>query len=263
MKFKFEIINKDNKIKAVSEGENEVNMVYENKYEEGDKIIFKCDTENTHIHLQLDEVLGKSMVYMNGKEIIYTIPFGEKCLNISPKAFGGNVHLLSAKVGKDFEIEQYRNLSLNVNDQNGEEIYCYPHASANIETRGEVVFAARNVIDGTTANKSHGNWPYESWGINQREDAQLMIDFGRKIKTDRIILYTRADFPHDNWWEKGKLSFSDGSNMEIELKKTCYGQEFIFKEKEVEWIKLDELIKSPDESPFPALTAMEVYGREI
>lgn len=31
------------------------------------------------------------------------------------------------------------------------------------------MFAARNAIDGVTANRSHGSWPYESWGINKRE----------------------------------------------------------------------------------------------
>lgn len=40
-----------------------------------------------------------------------------------------------------------RNLAKNVMDQHGE-TNCYPHASANVETRGEAVFAARNAIDG-------------------------------------------------------------------------------------------------------------------
>lgn len=45
----------------------------------------------------------------------------------------------------------------------------YPHAQANVETRGEAVFAARNAIDGVFANWSHGEWPYQSWGINMRQ----------------------------------------------------------------------------------------------
>ena len=49
-------------------------------------------------------------------------------------------------------------------------------ASANVETRGESVFAARNAIDGVKANRSHGAWPFESWGINRQDDAQLTLE---------------------------------------------------------------------------------------
>ena len=87
----------------------------------------------------------------------------------------------------------------------------FPHASANVETRGESVFAARNAIDGVTANRSHGSWPYESWGINKRQDAEMLLEFGCPVDCDRVVLWTRADFPHDNWWIQARLTFSDGS----------------------------------------------------
>ena len=64
----------------------------------------------------------------------------------------------------------YRNLALNVNDQSCGTT-CYPHVSANVETRGEAVFAAVNVVDGVTANEGHWKWPFQSGGINRREDA--------------------------------------------------------------------------------------------
>ena len=50
----------------------------------------------------------------------------------------------------------YRNLALNVNDQSCSTT-CYPHVSANVETRGEAVFAAVNVVDGVTANEDIGS----------------------------------------------------------------------------------------------------------
>ena len=103
---------------------------------------------------------------------------------------------------KVFEYSGYRCLSVNVNDQHGQE-NAYPHASANVETRGESVFAAMNAIDGTIVPQCHGRWPYESWGINRREDAKWRLDFGRTVKADKIIIYLRADFPHDNWWTEG------------------------------------------------------------
>lgn len=42
--------------------------------------------------------------------------------------------------------------------------------------------AARNVIDGLCANRFHGIWPYQSWGINRQEDAVLTVDFGIPAK---------------------------------------------------------------------------------
>ncbi len=81
------------------------------------------------------------------------------------------------------------------------------------------VFAAQNAIDGVTANNYHGEWPYESWGINRQDDAKIRIDFGRKVRVNRILLYTRADFPHDNWWEQVSFTCSDGSSMELQMEK--------------------------------------------
>lgn len=64
-----------------------------------------------------------------------------------------------------------------------------------------------NAIDGVTENRSHGEWPYASWGINRQDDAKIRLDFGRPVEVDTIVLYTRADFPHDNWWVDGRITF--------------------------------------------------------
>lgn len=89
----------------------------------------------------------------------------------------------------------------------------------------------------------------------------MKLDFGRKIRTDKVILYTRADFPHDNWWIQVTLKFSDGSEMDFPLKKSADGQVLTFPEKEITWLELCNLIKADDPSPFPALSQIEVYGR--
>lgn len=262
MLLSYEIRDINRTIIYTSQGEDEVNLVCNRKYQEGDLIILKSSIKNVHLWLQFDDAIGKALIFMKDYVMTYPIPFGEKSFNLSPKAFYGTVHLLSAKVAKDYEINTYRNLSLNPYDQKHSEVNGYPHASANVETRGEVVFAARNVIDGITINNNHGIWPYQSWGINQREDALLKIDFGRKVCVNRIVLYTRADFPHDNWWEKATFNFSDNSQMEIRMEKSSLPHEFLFQWKEIEWIELSNLIKSPEESPFPALTQLEVYGTD-
>lgn len=103
---------------------------------------------------------------------------------------------------------------------------------------------------------------YESWGINRREDACWHLDFGRTVTADRIVVYLRADFPHDNWWEEGEITFSDGTKMTLELEKGGHAQIFTFDQKEIQWLELSGLKKADDPSPFPALTQLEVYGSE-
>lgn len=254
------ILDKDQKTRAVAKGTEEAVLVYSAVYAQGDTIVVEIGEKNQFYWMQLDDGKGASLVYITG-DVFYPVPFGEKRINISPKVFQGEKHLLYVKKAKEFEYGIYRNLALNVWDQHGEPM-CYPHASANVETRGESVFAALNAIDGVTASSSHGEWPYASWGINRRVDAFLRLEFGRTVEVDRIVLYTRADFPHDSWWEKGTVTFSDGSIMELELKKTGAAQEFCFEKKQIEWLELSNLKKAGDESPFPALVQIEVYGTE-
>lgn len=243
---------------AVSRGEDEVNLAYAGTYQEGDHIVVELEQYPAYVWLQVDDALGRSLVYVTGS-IEYIVPFEEKRKNRSKKAFVGGMHLLSARKAYEFELSSYRNLAYNVNDQH-DAVNVYPHAIANVETRGEMVFAAENAIDGVTANDCHGDWPYASWGINRREDATLRIEFGREVYINRIMLYERADYPHDTYWVSGQVSFSDGSTEVLSLKKTKYAQEIVFEERCCSWIELHDLVKSEESSPFPALTQIEVYG---
>ena len=245
---------------AVSRGKDEVNRVYTSAYEEGDIIILEIEEGNHFVWLQWDDALGESLVYLTGN-VTYRIPFASKRINLSPKAFSGKKHLLRARIARDYEIVNYRNLSQNVCDQHNIE-NIYPHAIANVETRNESVFAAQNAIDGVTVSNCHGEWPYESWGINRQEDAKIRIEFGREVLVDRVVIYLRTDFPHDNWWEQVTLRFSDGSEERCTLRKLEGPQEMVFKQKEVSWIEMCEMKKSDDSSPFPALTQIQVFGNE-
>ena len=255
------VVNSEGQAVSFSHGQDETYLVCDREYQEGDRLVFIPGDEACHVWLQLDDVLGKSLVYVTG-EVSYEIPFGEKRVNLSPRAFTGTQHLLWARKARDFEIGAYRNLALNVNDQHGDPA-CFPHASANVETRGESVFAAKNAIDGVTANDSHGIWPYQSWGINRRDDAVIRLDFGRTVETDRIILYTRADFPHDNWWTEATFTFSDGSTMKVNMEKSALPHEFTFEKKKISWLEMSNMIKADDPSPFPALSQLEVYGTDL
>lgn len=261
MHFSYKIINaKDLPVCSITD-KDELIFVYDGEYKPGDKIVLEAETE-TFAVIQLDDALGEELVYLKEGSLTYEVPFDEKKICYSPKCFIGERHLLTARVATKEEISAYRNLARNRYDQHGD-TGCYPHATANVETRGEAVFAARNAIDGIKANKYHGEWPYGSWGINRNPDAVIRVEFGRSILADKLAVYLRADFPHDNWWEEITVRFSDETTMTCALKKTGKAQIIEIPEKKLEWIQLEKLIKADDPSPFPALTQLEVYGREL
>ena len=190
------VLDAEKNIVAENGGQEEVNLTLRREYQEGDTIVFEIGGETGHYWMQVDDVLGKSLVYLTGDQT-YEIPFEEKKFNLSPKAFTGEKQLLCLRKARPYEINIYRNLAENVNDQHGD-VNCYPHAS----------------------------------------------------------------FPHDNWWVKGTVEFSDGSSMVLDLEKTDGAQEFTFSEKKISWLVLKDLIKADDPSPFPALTQIEVFGTE-
>ncbi|MCI9360090.1 MAG: carbohydrate-binding protein [Hungatella sp.] len=256
---KITIMNKEGENRFQATGRDQVLTVYEGEYEPGDSIVFETTDTDTYYVIRVDDCMDEAYVYLTAEKVVYTIPFHEKRVSYNPRCFTGKRHYITMRRAKEFENSSYRNLAKNVMDQHGD-LGCYPHAFANVETRGESVFAARNAIDGILANKSHGPWPYESWGINTQDDAEITLDFGRPVDFDQVVLYTRADFPHDNWWVKATLIFSDGTEEIVEMEKSAEPHMFHVEKKNITWIKLCNLIKADDPSPFPALSQIEVYG---
>ena len=252
------IYDKNGNTLAVAKGQDFVDLVYAKEYEPGDVIELQSSVEECYVHWQVDDALGEAFVLIKDT-IKYDIPFAEKRISYSPKVFMGNRHYIYAESAREDEIYAYRNLALNKADQH-KDVKCYPHALANVETRGESVFEAKNAIDGVRANLSHGEWPYESWGINMQDDAWMKLDFGRLVEIDKIVLYTRSDFPHDNWWNKVTFEFSDGSCETVDLEKSQKAHVIPIEKRKIEWLTFKDLIKADDPSPFPALTQIEVYG---
>lgn len=246
---------------AQSEGSDCTTLVYGGEYREGDRLALQADRFPCHLVVQLEDSIQPALVYLAGARHEMTIPFGEKRVCYSPKSFTGSCHLLTARRASDREAGAYRNLARNPLDCH-ENRCLFPHAQANVETRDEAVFAARNAIDGVLANAGHGVWPYQSWGINRDPSAELRVSFGRAVRLDKAVLTTRADFPHDAWWVAGTLAFSDGSEETFSLAKTALPQPVEFTARTVEWVVLKQLIKSDDPSPFPALSQLELWGSD-
>lgn len=248
-------------VAASAAGQGEVWLVYEPEYLPGDRLLLSCSAPEQFVVLALDDALPPALVYCRDGRCACPVPFGEARKVFSARAFAGTRHYLHARLARPEEVAGRRNLALNpwaVHGPGGP----FPFASANVETRGEMVFAAKNAIDGLVANSGHGEWPYTSWGINRDPGAAWRLDFGRPVVLDEAVVYLRADFPHDAWWREATLRFSDGSHLILPLEKTGAGQPFPFAPRRVEWAALDTLVKADDPSPFPALTQLELWGRE-
>jgi hypothetical protein len=152
---------------------------------------------------------------------------------------------------------EYKNLALNPNDTRGSAV-TYPHATSNSECRNEICYAAKNVIDGNTANRGHGP-KFPSWGPDKRTDLWLKIEFGRPVEADKVVIYIRADFPHDAYWKGGTIEFSDGSKEKISFQKTAMPQEFKFSPRRIEWLRIADLVQD-EPLGWCAFTEVEVWG---
>jgi hypothetical protein len=246
---------KDVNYKILAENTNAefTNLVYDSNYNEGDQITLSVSKPCSYLVIQLDDVMNPFFVFMKKQHYTFAIPFGDNRDSYNPKVFSGNMHLLKARMASDAEIKCYKNLAQNGYDCH-ENDSCFPHVFANVETRSEAVFAARNAIDGNTENHFHGKWPYESWGINQNPDAEITLDFGRIVEVNKIVLFIRADFPHDSYWRQVHLRFSDGSSYSCKMKKSDRPHIFLLEKRQVIWVKLCNLNELPRDRGVSVLT---------
>lgn len=255
------LISANGEILGAAEGESGAVLLVERAYQQGD--IIEITSDSQYIHAQMDLTMQSGTIYLPNRKMTWRVPFGEERNAYYPGAFETRYHVVSAT-----EVPPICNLitdlAKNPADLRGDTDF-YPHCTANVETRNEACFCARNVIDGMRWNTSHGEWPFESWGIGAREDAWCRLDFGREVEVKTVSLVLRADFPHDAYWTSGHLVMSDGTDTEFTLRKTGEEQTILhsFTEKhKVSWMRLERLQKSDDPSAFPALRSWIVYGNE-
>ena len=214
-----------------------------------------------HLEVRMDQALPSGEVFLPAGYMTWPVPSGEHRLAYAPGAFEAPRHIIFARALREDELSRTRNLALNPADLRGNTDF-FPHCFANVETRNEACFCARNVIDGCRLNTFHGEWPFQSWGIGAREDAWCELDFGRPVIAERMALTLRADFPHDAYWTEGHAVLSDGTDLFFRLQKTGDRQWIDLGNRKISRLRLERLIKSDDPSAFPALTQWEVYGRD-
>ena len=179
-----------------------------------------------------------------------------------PALWEHSSHLIRLRSVDAGELRAYRNVALNPCDQpEAAHEAAYPHAEASTSYYGMAVFAARNAIDGVIESAHHGAWPYQSWGPEMEASSWWRVDFGREVNVDKMVIYLRADFPHDGYWKSARIEFSDGSGENIELKKTAAAQEFHFQRRRTAYVRLARLVPAP-EGGWCALTEVQVWGND-
>ncbi len=255
-----ELRNAAEKLLASASHPHETLLCFDHVYESGDTIVICSDAH--HLRVQMDAALLPGEVYLPQGRMTWPIPQGEHRLAYSPAAFTGTRHIVSARAMTSEETAARRNLACNPADLRGDTDF-FPHCTANVETRGESVFAARNVIDGCRHCISHGEWPYQSWGVGAREDAWCLLGFGREVTVNEMALTLRADFPHDAYWVAGHVVLSDGTEIAYDLQKTGDRQFIPLGQHTVRWMRLERMIKSDDPSAFPSLIEWEVFGQDL
>ena len=253
-----QVIANDGQIIARSSHETEAMLCVNRAYQPMDRIVI---SGREHLLTQMDQALMPGEVYLPQKTMTWIVPVGEHRLAYAPGTFEAERHVIRARAMEEKEIFARRNVALNPADLRGDTDF-YPHCTANVETRNEACFCARNVIDGMRLNTFHGEWPFQSWGIGAREDAWCRLDFGRDVEVDEMALTLRADFPHDAYWVAGHAVLSDGTDISFSLSKTGDRQRIPLGRHIVRWMRLERMQKSDDFSAFPALTEWEVFGKD-
>lgn len=227
-------------------------------YQPGDVLVVECPSDRD-IELMLDKSLTPSIVRIPTGHMEFPIPFEVAREPYGQEAFSGDCHWAYARIIDPREEKNWRNLALNSHDLESTN-QSYPHALTNSGATNPR-FLARNAIDGIFQTCHHGRFPYESWGINGRDDAWLRVEFGRPVRAETVVLFLRADFPHDTWWKSARITCSDGFEQTIELYKTGMPQEFRIGPRLVEWVCLSNLEKADDPAEWPALSQIVVMGR--
>ena len=237
----------------------EVLLCLDHLWQEGDTVEITAPPLS-HLWVRMGAAVPEGEVFLPDGRLLWRVPAGEHRLAYAPSAFTAPRNILSARLMLPMEIYTLRDVARNPLDLRGE-VSFFPHCTANVETRGESVFAARNVIDGLRYNTYHGEWPFESWGIGAREDAWCRIDFGRPLEVERMALTLRADFPHDAYWISGHAVDSEGGDIAFYLKKTPERQWIVLGRRLISWIRLERMVKSDDPSAFPSLRSWEIIGK--
>ena len=264
-----------NRKKEILAGDDELTATFQ----AGDEI--EILSSSTHILL---EAFGneETLLYSKTGQFRIEVPKG-KVAAIYPGLPKGE-STISARIPSASELSEIRNLACNPFDVMSIEEYpgsgttvvqaddspsiktqmMFPHAYSNVVTRGEASFFARNAIDGHLDSNGHGDYPYQSWGYDQKDEASFTLYFGRKVALSSIGITLRHDKAnnHDTYWASAVIEY-DGGELEIEPEDSGDEQEFEFDgDVTTDFIRIRDIVSAKTGQGYAALTEISAYGHD-
>ncbi|MGM9647192.1 MAG: hypothetical protein ACI3YH_03560 [Eubacteriales bacterium] len=250
-------------------GEGMVILYTSDKYSANDKLVITLPEGEKYVALCLNSRVGEAIIYCPDGKFTYTFPnTGVIFPNTMDPTSGVNYknNTITARLVTAEELAKEHNLALNpydLTDAKG----AYPHASTSNVNDNNLYWAARCAIDGFTANKGHGEYPYQSWGpsSNVKATDHLTIDFGREVTVNELVVVIRADFPHDSYFTGCTVTFSDGTTKQINLTNSALEQVIDLGGVTTSSIKLSGFTveTAGATTPYAALTEVKVMGTEV
>ena len=144
---------------ASAQSADDARLCIDRVYEDGDTVEILADEK--HLCVQMDVTLLPGEVYLQNGRMTWRVPAGEHRLAYALGAFEAKRHVITACPMTTEEINGRRDIACNPADLRGETDF-FPHITANVETRNEACFCARNAINGLHCNNYHGEWPFGS-----------------------------------------------------------------------------------------------------
>jgi hypothetical protein len=158
-----------------------------------------------------------------------------------------------ARGGSNVAGNPVRNLAAN-GDAYAYHLRSYPRATSNSHYRYRPEFSPNHAIDG---QRDSGNY----WRPARRTDLWLLVEFGRCVETDRVVLVLHRRDGQEKTWTGATLEFSNGTKVPIALKNTSEPQTFPFPKQQCAWVKLAGF-----QERFPlgdnGIAEFEVHGRD-
>lgn len=234
------------------------------KYQNGDKLKITLPEGQKYLAVSLSSRMGEAILYLPGGVFEYTFADLDKTypdtMNPTKSARSYTDNTVSARIPTEKEITESRNLAYNPYDLT--EGSAYPHVTADSYYGEQAEFAPRNVIDGFTANDSHGTYPYQSWGTEKSDRHWITVDFGREVTVNELQFFVRADFSggHDTHFTSAVAEFSDGSEMPVPLYRTANAVCVDLGGRTTTFVKLKNFVRAAD--TWAAVTEIRILGSE-
>ncbi len=137
-----------------------------------------------------------------------------------------------ARGGSNVAGNEVRNLALN-GDAYTYHLRSYPRVTSNSHYCYRPEFSPSHAIDGERQ-------PGIYWRPARRTDTWLMVEFGREVEAQRVVITLHQNDGQEKTWTGATLEFSNGEKVAMELKNTAEPQEFTFPKQRCAWVKLIE-----------------------